>query len=315
MSRLSIIIAYAGDTVALEDSLVSVLENRPQKSEVIVVLGGRYDDPYGLKGEITFVEAPPRGGFARTINTGMAAANAPVVHVLASGIEVGEGWAEPALARFEDPAVAAVSPLVVRRGHPEQVVLAGLDYRWGGGIRAVEGPLEVVTALPPAITAPHPGAAFFRRAAWQAAEGLDGGLDESAAAVDLGLLWRFGGLAAVVEPCSRVTAPEHFAPKLRGLRAARGCERIFWRWAAEIGWVRSLTCHPLVILADAVESYPRAVMFNQLIGRLLGSLAIGAHRGNAQRLARLGACLRPGNHASLRGPHFSPRTGNRRCTA
>ena len=38
-----------GDLKRFEDTLVSVLENQPEQSEVVVVLNGPYDDPYELQ--------------------------------------------------------------------------------------------------------------------------------------------------------------------------------------------------------------------------------------------------------------------------
>ena len=46
------------DVAALEDTLVSVLEKRPADAEVIVALGCAYDDPWNIREEVTFVQAP-----------------------------------------------------------------------------------------------------------------------------------------------------------------------------------------------------------------------------------------------------------------
>ena len=62
MQRLSIIVPLTGDLKPFEDTLVSVLENQPERSEVVVVLNEPYDDPYQLRGEVEFVEAPAGGG-------------------------------------------------------------------------------------------------------------------------------------------------------------------------------------------------------------------------------------------------------------
>ena len=51
MSRLSIVIPVLGSLDGLEDTLVSVLENRPADCQIVVVLNQPYDDPYDLKDE------------------------------------------------------------------------------------------------------------------------------------------------------------------------------------------------------------------------------------------------------------------------
>lgn len=71
MPRLSIIIPVAGNLTSLEDTLLSVLENRPDGAEVLVVLDEPYDDPYELKGEIRFLEAAAGASFVESVNLGI----------------------------------------------------------------------------------------------------------------------------------------------------------------------------------------------------------------------------------------------------
>ncbi len=52
-----------GDQQRFEDTLVSVLENQPERSEVVVVTRGPYDDPYDLRREVGIVEAPRARAF------------------------------------------------------------------------------------------------------------------------------------------------------------------------------------------------------------------------------------------------------------
>ena len=100
MQRLSIIVPLMGDLKRFEDTLVSVLENQPERSEVVVVLNGPYDDPYELRGEVKFVEAPQGADLVDCFACGLAASSAPVVHMIAAGFEATPGWADAALARF-----------------------------------------------------------------------------------------------------------------------------------------------------------------------------------------------------------------------
>ena len=57
MPRLSIVIPVLGDSQQLDDTLVSVLENRPANCEILVVHNEPYHDPYHLSDEVQFVEA------------------------------------------------------------------------------------------------------------------------------------------------------------------------------------------------------------------------------------------------------------------
>ena len=56
--RLSIVIPMTTGAGDLEDTLVSVLENRPDESEIVVVLARPYADPWNLRDEVRFVQAP-----------------------------------------------------------------------------------------------------------------------------------------------------------------------------------------------------------------------------------------------------------------
>ena len=57
MPRLSIVVFCFHDSQLLEETLVSVLQNRPDNSEVLVMHDGTYEDPYDLVDEVRFIEA------------------------------------------------------------------------------------------------------------------------------------------------------------------------------------------------------------------------------------------------------------------
>ena len=60
MPTLSIIIPASGSESRWERTLVSVLQNRPEDTEILVVVPGRYNDPYQLREEVRFVEVGRR---------------------------------------------------------------------------------------------------------------------------------------------------------------------------------------------------------------------------------------------------------------
>ena len=74
---LSIVIPTPGDADALEETLLSVLENRPEGCEVVVALGCDYDDPWGIAEEVRFVRAPVGAGLVECVNAGVAATARP----------------------------------------------------------------------------------------------------------------------------------------------------------------------------------------------------------------------------------------------
>ena len=138
--RLSIVIP-AADAAALEDTLVSVLENRPADCEIIAALGMPYDDPWNIGEEVQFVQAPTGTGMVGRVNLGVAMSRGEVVHVLAAGWKATEGWADAALPHFDDPNVAAVAPVGVAADDRGRVVAAGVRRTAGGrGVSIRFGP-------------------------------------------------------------------------------------------------------------------------------------------------------------------------------
>ena len=128
MPRLAIVISAVGSIESLEGTLVSVLENRPADCEIIVALHQPYSDPYDLKAEVRFLPPVGRESTVAGIHRALAATRAPFVHLLASGCQVTEGWADEALARFGDRHIGSVAPLVWDAEHRERIFAAGLGY-------------------------------------------------------------------------------------------------------------------------------------------------------------------------------------------
>ena len=83
--RLSIVIPAVTGAEALEETLLSVLENRPESCEVIVALACEYDDPWNLRDEVTFVRAPEAASTIGCVNLGISSAAGEVIHVLSAG--------------------------------------------------------------------------------------------------------------------------------------------------------------------------------------------------------------------------------------
>ena len=64
--RLSIVIPCLGGAADFDGTLVSVLQNRPADCEVLVLHTEPYDDPYGLRNEVRFMES--RGSLVDLLN-------------------------------------------------------------------------------------------------------------------------------------------------------------------------------------------------------------------------------------------------------
>lgn len=121
--RVSIVVPHLGDDALFEDSLVSVLENRPADCEVLVSHDGRYDDPFELGDEVRFVANEGRT-MPELIVGAAREARSRFVHVLGDGVKATEGWIDSALEKFEHEEAAIVAP-IARRSVDGPITAAG----------------------------------------------------------------------------------------------------------------------------------------------------------------------------------------------
>jgi hypothetical protein len=273
--RLSIVIPLLGDQKQLDDTLVSVLENRPSNCEVFVVHNEPYDDPYDLAGEVQFIQAPRRARLVECVRLALSACRAPVVHVLACGVEVRAGWANAALRHFRDPEVASVAPLVVHCDDNQAVVSAGLGYRAEGVVwRLGQGRTpEQVAEEPEELCGPDALAAFYRRSALESAGVFSSAAVDMLAAVDIALSLQKAGFRCIVEPECLAQVDAAAVCEKPGFRRGRDAERLFWRWASAHGRVRSLAAHAALLAGECVIGLWRPSMLMQLAGRAFGAMA------------------------------------------
>ena len=170
---LSLVIPSHNRPDLLRPCLASVVRHAPPDTEVLVVDDGStarcvsaaaHDFP-GAR----VLRLEQRGGFCAAANAGVRAARYSVVELLNDDTEVSAGWAEAALARFADPAVAAVAPLVLRgppgQGGPPRIDSAG-DRYFAGGVAGKRGhgePLGPDYLRPGPVFGASASSAFYRR--------------------------------------------------------------------------------------------------------------------------------------------------------
>jgi hypothetical protein len=277
------LIPFLGNRDSLENTLASVLQNRPEDAEIVVALGQEYDDPYQLGEEVRFVGADAATGLIPVLNRGFEACRAPIVHTLACGAAVCDGWADQALKRFVDRRVASVAPLIVQAEEPQRIWAAGLEYLSGESRPRGQGVLaDSLASVGGRLIGPSIVAGFYRRAAL--GDGrlpFDPELGPSFADADLALRLFEAGYSTACEPESLVLQPQPPA-RAGGWRHARQAERLFWRHAHEHGRVRSLAAHLLAVAREFVRSAPHPRAFAQLGGRCLAGCEWGAMRRGRQ---------------------------------
>ncbi len=295
--RLSIVIPAVHGAQALEETLLSVLENRPEQCEVIVALACEYDDPWNLREEVTFVRAPADASTVGCVNLGISSASGEIVHVLSAGWKATPGWTDLALERFADPAIAAVIPLTVDQGDSQRVVAMGLTYSRGGRRRrrvppASRSSLTAVTLGIASLNRPRRGritgplidAGFWRADTLASAgPGFAACCGAEMADADLAVAIAAAGGETVVEPGAVVVAGPMTSDAGR-FREGLHAERLFWRSVAGSSLLPTLLVHLVVVLRHAVVTLPLGTPA-MLAGRLIAAVQFGSY-GNRYRQLR-----------------------------
>lgn len=297
--RLSIVIPASCGAAALEETLVSVLENRPDDCEIIVALACEYDDPWNIREEVVFVRAPEGASAIGCLNLGISSCSGEIIHVLSAGWKATPGWADAAIARFDDAGVAAVVPLAVADADRDRVVAAGMTCSAGGHRRvwapaASKAGVEQVALRLRAIerkggstlTGPLVDAGFWRADVLATAgPGFAADCGPTMADADLAVAIDAAGGRSVIEPSARVIAGPSSQPVSRfaeGLHA----ERFFWRSIAGRPLVQAILLHLLVVARQAVLTLPLGTL-PMLMGRLVAALQFGSYGGRYRQLRSL----------------------------
>jgi hypothetical protein len=301
VGRLAILIPSVGSVEALETTLVAVLQNRPPKCDVIVVHAHPYDDPYELADEVQFVAAPASASYLNCVERGLQLATGSVIHVLAAGCNVNEGWTDGVLRHFNDPRVAAVAPLLLAPHNCTTAIAADVNYLAGGMRSAQNRPVDQMQSngVSPVLAA-SPLAAFYNRYVLETIGPMAVELGLDGADVDLGLRLKHAGFQTLVDPRCQVTLPERSPEKVSAFEQAMRAERLFWRNAPLAGWGRALVTHPLAVLASVVTSLPFPSAVARLAGHIVGLTSLPAARRYHRRLADL--------HNSAPQPVHQPKT-------
>ncbi len=264
--RLSIVIPSIAFDTSVEHTLVSVLQHRPEYSEVIVVTSEHYDDPYELGREVRFLTDGESSTRIDLINHGCREARGDVVHLLLPGVLAVDGWTDRVLHHFADERVAAVAPVVVPSTAAARAVVLGVTYLPQGNRRVVSVGANEQRMDRRAILAPTLAAGFYRHDALAALGGFDREFGEQLADLELGLALRDMGLTTIVEPQSRVTIGQTASETPRTFEEALRAERLYRRHAVPS---RAMGLgHAFLVATESLCGFPRARMITRLWGRM-----------------------------------------------
>jgi N-acetylglucosaminyl-diphospho-decaprenol L-rhamnosyltransferase len=151
--------------------------------------------------EVTLIELPDNVGFGRAVNAGVRAGDGDAIVLLNNDVLVAPGFVDAIVAPLAAPAVGMVAGLTT---------IPGTDRVDGFGIeldralltynRARHAPVGTLAGR---LAMPSGGAAAYRRAAWEAADGFDEALFAYGEDVDLGLRLRALGWEAAEAAAAR----------------------------------------------------------------------------------------------------------------
>ncbi|MBY0231356.1 MAG: glycosyltransferase family 2 protein [Gemmataceae bacterium] len=284
---LSIVVPSRSRPDLLRACLASGMRLAPPPTEWLVVDDGseggvvsRIAEGFGCR--VLRHESP--AGFCVAANAGVRAASGDVVQVLNDDTEPEPGWAEAALARFDEPAIMAVTPLVLMHGDPSRIDSAGDEFLWAGiarkrwhGQRVAERHL-----MAGPVFGASGSASFYRREAFLRA----GGFPEEFAAYfdDVDLSFRLNRLGTVwYEPASRV---RHRVSSSYGRPAgellalmSRNEELLYWRNLPAPALLAWLPAHAGVLLLKAARRLCEGNLLPWLRGRLRAWAGLGRRRG------------------------------------
>jgi GT2 family glycosyltransferase len=291
--QLSIVIPTCLRPDLLKQCLETVLAHAPQHShrhaprrtEVIVVDDASPNSVCSTTAAtfpaIRVIRLKRRSGFCAAANAGIRAATAPIIELLNDDTEVTPGWADAALARFANPNIVAVAPLVLQLGSnnsgPPTIDSTGDEYDLGGfarkrGTGQIFDPQHPIYGTSGWVWGVSATAGFYSRAALE----RTGLFPEHFGAYfeDVDLSHRLQGVGSVWYERSsvvwhRVSASYGRRPN-RQVLEQQSCneERVFWRNLRGRTLVKNLPRHFGVLLGKSARRLAEQRFTPWMLGRL-----------------------------------------------
>jgi len=274
--KIALIVPAVGCQETLDETLVSILENRPGDCQVLVPHAANYQDPYDLREEVRFVEHSS-SDVASLLNAALEVSEADIVQIICPGVTVCEGWTDAALARFDaNPDLTSVSPAVWRADRPDRLLAVGLrSARSGrraavGRNRTADAAMRLQGAGRLTVDGPLLHAGFYRRQLFAEIGGFNSQFGPLCLDLDLAARMREAKMTCEVE----LQSPHLLAglPVLHGFKPARQMERLFWEYAPRRGLVGSLLLHGPSVVVETLRQLPSPSTLTSLLGRTAGLL-------------------------------------------
>ena len=273
---LSIVIPSHCRVDLLELSLKSLFNFAPLGTQIIVVddgsTGSCVSKAASALAGVNVLRFEKARGFCVAANAGIAAASGAIVELLNDDAEATEGWAEGALAWFDDPRIAAVAPLVLQnRPGPIRIDSAGDDYDPGGfATKRLHNSSATIALKAERVASVSACAAFYRRSALLEVGGFPEEFGAYFDDVDLSCRLRNRGYELMLEPSAkvwhRVSSSYGRKPSRRLLeQQSRNEEWLYWRNSQSL---KTLPRHAAVLAGKALRRIEEGTLGPWLTGRL-----------------------------------------------
>jgi hypothetical protein len=275
--RLSIVLPCLQFSNEFENSLASILQNRPYDCEVLVTHANEYNDPYALSGEVCFLHIPEATNIPQLVNAGFEAARSGVVHVLQCGVSVEEDWVEPALECLQQEHVGIVTPVVVNSKQPDILLAAGWRLTPAGRCHLYASGKKIakLSHAPNTILAPTIAAGFYRRSLWRLLR-WETHLPQELTPLAFSLAAQELGIHTVLNANSIIHANEEcITSQLEpfGYTLARGAEVLYRRQVSPNQRWQSQLLHAAYIALETLAAVPSPKAVSGLYGRFMGMLS------------------------------------------
>ncbi len=295
---LSIVIPSYKRADLLRNCLAAVVQHAPPKTEIIVVDDASADRAISLASScfagVRTIRLRRQSGFCVAANEGIRQSQGDIVELLNDDTEVRQGWAEAAMAWFEQEDVGSVAPLVLCWPDGRVVDSAGDCYSLGGVARkrGHGRPVQSGDLQARRVFGASGAAGFFRRSALD-----DVGLfPECFGAyfedVDLAFRLQRAGWRTIFEPEAQVLhhVSSSYGHTSRRLveRQSHNEERVFWRNIPSDKLAEAILRHLAVLVGKALIRWAEGTLMPFVFGRLRLLGEIEAIRRHRRELAKLG---------------------------
>ncbi|MFO0913916.1 MAG: hypothetical protein U0795_13240 [Pirellulales bacterium] len=277
MARLTIVIPAVGDQASLDDTLLSVLENRPADCQVLIAHPVEYQDPYELSDEVDFVPGAARAKVVELLQVGCRAAVGTWIHWMLPGVMATPGWTDWLENRRLTSELQSATPRLLGASAPDgvqRIVADGVQYRPGGKRSFLNRGSLSTKVLRAEPIAPSLWAGFVRRSVLSELDGWNTRIGTEWADVDLGLRLADLDVTCPVIGDSAVIlhsrSLEHQVEPQWGFRSAWRAER-FYR--AQQGSYRRAVRHLVHVVASSLTRLPYPAAFTGLLGSYLARWA------------------------------------------